>query len=329
MARKSFKIRSNLAEALHETVSSAKNNAGELHVEVIPLRKIVLDPENPRDLALTTTDLYDGLSNSDAHFRRKTNEKEALESLAKSIAEQGVINSILVYKLGEQYCLVAGERRTFASILAGKADIPAKILPARPDPLKLSLLQWIENIEREDLSLWERLRNLEKILNAYAKTHQKKPTEITPTELGQLLGCSLQQAVNYRHLLNAPKELRSHLESGEIKNIEKAAFISNSAVKTQPMLIQACLNGATLSEMKKLSRQAPSNSNSSEIKNNSNAKINFGRTSSKEAAKVIISTVLEHENFKHLSDKFMSISWDDPRSIAMAFRQLVKLLEKA
>ena len=89
----------------------------------------------------------------------------------------------MVYKHGEKYRLIAGERRTLASILAGKADIQAKILDARPDELKISLLQWIENIERKDLSLWERLNNLEKIVHAYAESKNIPPNQVSITEL--------------------------------------------------------------------------------------------------------------------------------------------------
>lgn len=327
MGKKTFKIRGGLAEALGDTVNSARNNAGELHVEIIPLRKIELDPENPRDLALSFEDLYQGISEEDDAFERKNSEKEALASLVKSIKVQGIINPIVVYKYNDKYRLIAGERRTLASILAEKTDIPAKILTTRPDQLKLSLLQWIENIEREDLTLWERLRNLEKILNAYSEVEQKPTTEVSPTELSQLLGCSLQQSVNYHHILNITDELRNHIQSGKIKNIEKAAFIAKSPDNLKKVLIQACFNGATLSELKKISRETPSKDIRTE-KFNVNPKINFGYTKNIETVKTIIDTVLEHKNFHHLNDKFNSIRWDDHRSVTIAFRQLVKLLEQ-
>ncbi|MGE3920538.1 MAG: ParB/RepB/Spo0J family partition protein [Gammaproteobacteria bacterium] len=328
MAKKSFKIKGNLAEALGDTVNSAKNNAGELHIEIIPLRRIELDPDNPRDLALSFEDLYHGISKTDSYGERKNTEKEALSSLAKSIKEQGIINPIVVYKHDDHYRLIAGERRTLASILAEKIDIPAKVLTTRPDPFKLSLLQWIENIEREDLTLWERLKNLEKILNAYANINKRNTVDISPTELSQLLGCSLQQGVNYRQILNASDELRKHIQSGEIKNIEKAALISKSPSKIQNMLIQACLNGSTLSELKKFARDIPPNIVRKD-KHTTQTKVNFGQTGSLRVAKTIINTILEHENFQHLNHEFNNIHWDDHKSIAMAFRQLVKLLEQA
>ncbi len=327
MAKKSFKIRGNLAEALDDTVSSAKNNAGELHIEIIPLRKISLDPANPRDMLLSFSDLYEGMTKTDDEFSRKSAEKESLQSLAKSIVEQGVINPIVVYKQREEYKLIAGERRTLASIIANKQDIPAKVLTSRPDELKLSLIQWIENIEREDLSLWERMRNLEKILSAFAQSKNKQQQEITPTELSHLIGCSLQQAVNYRHVLNASDSIRKHIQSGEIKNIEKVAFIAKSKEKLQPMLLEACLHGSTLSELKKLVRETKTNQTHTK-KGRPATKINFGSTWNIDIAKTIVHSILDHENFKHLRPQFSQIQWNEHKSVSNAFKQLVKLLEK-
>lgn len=327
MAKKSFKIRGNLAEALDDTVSSAKNNAGELHIEIIPLRKIALDPDNPRDLLLSFNDLYEGISGSDSEKKRKSSEKEALSSMVKSISEQGVINPVIVYKNDEQYRLIAGERRTLSSILAGKTDIPAKVLTAKPDPLKLSLLQWIENIEREDLTLWERLRNLEKILAAFAKKQGKELTEITATELSQLLGCSLQHGVNYRNVLGASDNLKAFIKSGAIKNIDKAAFIAKSPEEIQDTLTQACIDGHTLSEMKKMAKST-SNIKNKILNTKSTEKINFGSTSNTKVAKTILDCVINNKSLEKYTANLGDIVWDDPKSIATAFRQLIKSLEQ-
>lgn len=325
MVKKSFKIRGNLAEALDDTVSSAKNNAGELHIEVIPLRKISLDPDNPRDLALSFEDLYSGITNDD-HKPRKVAEIASLDSMVKSIIEQGIINPIVVYKNGDQYRLIAGERRTLASILAKKEDIPSKVLTAKPDPLKLSLLQWIENIEREDLTLWERLRNLEKIAAAFANKQNIEIADITPTTLSRIVGCSLQQAVNYRHLINASTELKKYIKKGGIKNIEKAAFISKSSIENQETLIQACIEDATLSELKKLERELLG-SPKSILKGRSATKVNFGFTTNIKVAKVILDSVLKHKEFHSYSQQLGTIQWDNHKSITNAFKQLIKLLE--
>jgi ParB family chromosome partitioning protein len=327
MAKKTFRIKGQLTEAMQDTISSAKNNAGELHIEIIPLRKINLDPTNPRDLALTIEDVYNGLIESDSEFLRKQKEKDNLSSMVKSIVEQGVINPIVVYKLGEQYRLIAGERRTLSSMIAGKTDIPAKVLTTKPDPLKLSLLQWIENIEREDLTLWERMLNLEKILAAYSESKGKSPAQVTATEISQLAGCSLQQGVNYRNVLSASDDLKHHIKTGDIKNIDKAAFIAKSSPAIQARLIQRCVMGATLGELKKVALENTS-THRMDINTTTGAKINLGSTSHPAVAKNIINAILTHKNYQHLSAHLGEVAWNDHQSISSSFKKLLKLLEQ-
>ena len=145
--KKVFSIGRALSQGLEETIESAQNYSSELRIDVIPLKKIELDPANPRDLALTIEDVQSGINDADKEKMRKLAELNSLQSIASSIKTQGIINPITVYKYGEKYRLIAGERRSLASIIAGKTDIQAKILDDKPDELKISLLQWIENIE--------------------------------------------------------------------------------------------------------------------------------------------------------------------------------------
>ncbi|MBV9575926.1 MAG: ParB/RepB/Spo0J family partition protein, partial [Gammaproteobacteria bacterium] len=175
--KKVFSIGTALSQGLEETIESAQHYSGELRVDIIPIRKIAFDPSNPRDLAITVQDIQMGISTTDTEKARKTKELASLQSIAHSIKSQGMINPITVYKYGEKYHLIAGERRTLASLVAGKADIQAKILDEKPNELKISLLQWIENIERSDLSLWERINNLKTIVQAYAASRHIQPAQ--------------------------------------------------------------------------------------------------------------------------------------------------------
>ena len=201
--KKVFQISEALTEGLEETITAAHNYSGELRIDVISIKRIEVDPENPRDLAINTDDLYRGLSESDPDYIRKSEELSSLQTIANSIRDQGIINPIVVYKYGDKYRLVAGERRTLASILAGRQDIQAKILDTKPNELKIRLLQWIENVERSDLTLWERLRNLEKIAVTYATKKNISTEQVTITELSNLIGCSKPHAMNYKAVLMA------------------------------------------------------------------------------------------------------------------------------
>lgn len=324
MAKKTFKIRGNMAQALNDTVTSAINNAGELNIEAIPLRMLELDPENPRDLLIDFEDIYSGIKGTPQERKRKSSEKDKLQSIAKSIKEQGVLNPVVVYKHGGLYRLIAGERRTLASILAEKTDIPARILGEKPGALKLSLLQWIENIEREDLSLWERLKNIEKITGAYSSEKGIIINKITASSLAELLGCSIQQASNYKAILMCSESLRECIKLGEISNIEKAAIIAKSHEDRRPQLIQACIDGSTLAEMKKIAngfagltidKSTPSIN-----------KVNFGSTKNIAAAKAVLSCVFRDSELA-IYTKDIDVSWDDNKSISLAFRKLLKSLE--
>ena len=82
---------------------------------------------------------------------RKYFDKEALEDLANSIVENGLLQPILVRKYGDgRYQIIAGERRFRASKLAGITEIPAIVLER--DDKKAAQIALIENVQREDLN---------------------------------------------------------------------------------------------------------------------------------------------------------------------------------
>ncbi|RDI41104.1 ParB/RepB/Spo0J family partition protein [Aquicella lusitana] len=330
--KKVFSIGTALSQGLEETIESAQNYSSELRVDVIPLKKIELDPTNPRDLALTMQDVQDGINDADKDKSRKLNELASLESMAHSIKTQGIINPIMVYKHGEQYRLVAGERRTLASILAGKSDIQAKILDGKPDQLKVGLLQWIENIERSDLTLWERINNLKMIVDAYAKSRNIQPTQITASDLGDLIGCVKSHAANYKTVLNADTELTQLIAENKIKNLEKAALISDiKEPDIREQAVNACIAGATLKQLKNLADHAkikPIVIKQVEKRGRQSSSINFGMTKNTNVARAVIESLLANKSLAHLKSSFSNIDWSDHRLVAETFKQLLRTLEK-
>ncbi len=330
--KKVFSIGNALSQGLEETIESAQNYSGELRIDVIPLRKIELDPENPRELALTLDDAFNGIVANDHDKERKVAELASLESLANSIKTQGIINPVLVYKFGESYRLIAGERRTLASIVSGKTDIQAKILDEKPEPLKISLLQWIENIERSDLSLWERLMNLDKIVEAYAKNQGLPQEQVTVTELAELIGCSKAQAVQYKAVLDADTEMRILISDNKIRNLDKAAFILGITSKEQrKSAIDACVAGASLKELKRISEAKPEKVitlKPVERRGRQSTIVKFGATKNLAVAKTIIEAIINHDALAPTFASFNNIDWEDTRSVAESFKQILKTLEK-
>ena len=108
-------------EAISRTLEIANNYAGELSIEVLPLSKVELDPDNNRELALTLEDALNGIEKTDPEYKTK---KQGLEIIRISCQDdKGMINSLIQFMcigFGNKCRLIAGERRTLASAIAGK-----------------------------------------------------------------------------------------------------------------------------------------------------------------------------------------------------------------
>lgn len=332
--KKVFQISNALTEGLEETITAAHHYAGELRVDVIPIKRIEVDPDNPRELMLTFEDVHKGLDQADKTYDQKARELAELQTIANSIREQGIINPILVYKYGERYRLIAGERRTLASILAGKTDIQAKILDSKPNELKISLLQWIENVERTDLSLWERVRNLEKIIQTYSGRKNVSPQAVTITELSNLIGCTKPHAMNYKSVLMADDDIKHLIKENKIKNLEKAAFIAGATLPTtKQLLVENCLAGATLKKLKLIAEQTndvkhKKVSRLPSTRGRQASSVNFGVTKNIKVAKVVVESLFKSDALKSLTDQMHAGDLNDYKSVTETFKQLIRKLEK-
>lgn len=102
---------------------------------------------------------------------RKNFDEEALQELANSISAQGIVQPIVVRKTGNNYELVAGERRWRAAQLAGLDSIPAVIKEI--DTRSAAVIALIENIQREDLNPLEEANGLQRLINDFELTHMQ------------------------------------------------------------------------------------------------------------------------------------------------------------
>ena len=101
---------------------------------------------------------------------RKRFDQEALEELAESIKEYGLIQPIVVTKKDEYYSIIAGERRWRASKLAGLKEIPAII---REDDERVnSEISLIENMQREDLNPYEKAVGIKTLMEKYGLSQE-------------------------------------------------------------------------------------------------------------------------------------------------------------
>lgn len=132
---------------------------------------------------------------------RRQFDKVALQELADSIKEYGVLQPILVVKVGAKYQIVAGERRWRAAQLAGLATIPATVRTMdAQNKLELAI---IENVQRADLSPIE-------LATAYAKL--KTQFNLKNEEIAKRVGKSASSIVNTMRLLKLPDEAKRAMQ---------------------------------------------------------------------------------------------------------------------
>ena len=162
---------------------------------------------------------------------RKDFEKEALEELALSIKEQGVLQPITVRKRGELFEIIAGERRWRASQLAGRKEIPA--LVREVDDQKAMELAMIENLQREDLNPIEEAMGYQLLIDDY---------DLTQGDLAQKVGKSRSAVANVLRLLMLPRDIKEMLRRDLIMFGHAKVLLGVSDSKKQISLARKCIN---------------------------------------------------------------------------------------
>lgn len=136
---------------------------------------------------------------------RKEFEDAALEDLAASIKEKGLIQPLIVRKAGDQYEIVAGERRWRAAQKAGLREVPVIVREiADGESLEIAL---IENIQREDLNPVEEAAAYRRLIEEFKLTHDEVSTRV---------GKSRAAVTNHLRLLNLSPQALEALSSGHI-----------------------------------------------------------------------------------------------------------------
>lgn len=130
--------------------------------------------------------------------RIKFNEA-AIKELSESIKEHGVIQPIVVRRIGDKYEIIAGERRYKASLMAGKISIPAIV--ADLNDVESAEVALIENVQRQDLTPIEEAISYKKILDM----------GYTQEKLAKKIGNKQSTIANKLRLLNLPEEVQEAL----------------------------------------------------------------------------------------------------------------------
>lgn len=139
------------------------------------------------------------------HQPRTNFDEEKLKELADSIKEHGIIQPVILSKVGDKFELIAGERRFQAAKLAGLLKLPAIVrLADEREKLELAI---IENIQRQNLNPIEEANSYSKLSDEF---------NLSQEEIAKKIGQSRSSVANKIRLLNLPSEIKNALVAGKI-----------------------------------------------------------------------------------------------------------------
>lgn len=159
---------------------------------------------------------------------RRYFDEEALNELAASIKEQGMLQPIVVRSQGKnKYEIIAGERRWRASQIAGLHNIP--VLIKELDDQAAMAVALVENLQREDLNPME---------EAYALSRLKEEFELTHDQVAKAVGKSRSTVTNFMRLTGLAEAVRKMVENTDLEMGHARALLSLDAAQQKEAAIQ-------------------------------------------------------------------------------------------
>ena len=159
---------------------------------------------------------------------------EALEGLAASIREQGIVQPIVVVARGDKFEIVAGERRWRAAVQAGLSRVPIVVREKRSDKEMLELAL-VENLQREDLNPLEAAA-------AYARL--KEEFHLTQEDVARRVGKDRTTIANALRLLKLPASVREKIRDGSLSGGHARALAGLVSADDQERLADEILRRA-------------------------------------------------------------------------------------
>ena len=177
---------------------------------------------------------------------RRDMSQVALEELATSIRQQGIIQPIIVRAIAEGgYEILAGERRWRAARIAGLSHVPCLIKEvADQEAMAIGL---IENIQREDLNVIEESRALSRLIDEFGFTH---------LSVAEAVGKSRSAVSNLLRLANLNDEVKQLVEHGSLEMGHARALLAVSGELQTELARQVAQKGLTVRETERLVKQS-------------------------------------------------------------------------
>ena len=207
----------------------------------------VLLPQSGELLETVVRDISIDEIDPNASQPRRDFDKEALEQLADSIREAGVLSPILVVENGMRYRIVAGERRYRAARLAGLETVPCIVRSMTNEQQMEAAL--IENLQRQDLNPIEEAAAIRSLMQECGYTQE---------QAARKLGKSRPAIANALRLLNLPKAVTDLVVTGDLSAGHARVLAGRDSEARQLELAHQCvLHGYSVRRLEELAKARP------------------------------------------------------------------------
>ncbi len=177
---------------------------------------------------------------------RKDFNNEALQALADSIIEHGIIQPLTVRPMadGRSYQIVAGERRWRAAKIAGLTEVPVRIMEL--SDAETAEIALIENLQREDLNPIEEAMGYQQLMDAYSMRQE---------DVAKRVGKSRSSVANALRIMQLPAEVIALVKDGELSTGHCKAILSvNDQLKQITLGKKTAAEGLSVRETERLAR---------------------------------------------------------------------------
>ena len=353
----SLGVRSATIDRVAEGVSAAENaRLKEYELRDVALADIQIWADQPRRTTLQVDDVIRGsIPDTDRYQARKESELEKIISLALSQCEHGMLNAPLAYALpGRRVHLLGGQRRTMAAIFAalhtrvnddGECEIrinpepdlavletqriTVKVYLRKPDMLRMSKIGIVDNVQREDLPMGDRVQ--------WLMTYVEHKKEVNPRavvtwrEISDSIGVSRSQAYQWLAILHARDDVTVQKVIQDViagkTHLARAVDIAKSDPDERVAIYEQVQREMALRSESPESEEIadpPEVAPKQRLPNANPGRVSLGATGSLNALRtLVLRNVEEPEERKKLEQ----IDWSDPREVKKGFTAFLRYWE--